>query len=80
MVNGLQTIPSTTVSQTPVSNLGILVMLEYLGLHFVLVAAFEACTYMNTNNLVPVGNGCRFWTNGQGGIHYGGKCNSFVLD
>ncbi|KAI6753927.1 hypothetical protein HG530_013103 [Fusarium avenaceum] len=35
------------------------------------LAAFEACTYMNTNNLVPVGNGCRFWTNGQGGIHYG---------
>lgn len=67
------------VSQTAVSNLRILSYAGIFRLTSCLVAAFEACTYMNTNNLVPVGNGCRFWTNGQGGIHYGGKCDSFVL-
>jgi hypothetical protein len=37
------------------------------------VAAFEACTYINPNKLVPVGDGGRYWTNGQGGIHSGSK-------
>ncbi|KAI9150069.1 hypothetical protein HJFPF1_09823 [Paramyrothecium foliicola] len=34
---------------------------------------WEACTYRNTNNLVPVGGGCRYWTNANGGI-YSGYC------
>ena len=37
------------------------------------VAAFEACTYMNTNNLVPIGGACKYWYNAQGGINYGSK-------
>lgn len=37
------------------------------------VAAFEACTYMNTNNLVPVGGACKYWYNAQGGINHGSK-------
>ncbi|KAM0232486.1 hypothetical protein ACHAP5_010711 [Fusarium lateritium] len=33
----------------------------------------EACTYRNTNNVVPNGGGCRYWTNASGGI-FNGKC------
>ncbi|GAB7334592.1 hypothetical protein MBLNU13_g06564t1 [Cladosporium sp. NU13] len=43
---------------------------KYYGFENAL-AAFEACTYMNTNNLVPVGGACKYWYNAQGGINYG---------
>jgi hypothetical protein len=43
------------------------------------VGAVEACTYRNTNNLVPVGGACKYWYNAQGGINHGSRCYRFLL-
>ncbi|KAK4455252.1 hypothetical protein QBC34DRAFT_420068 [Podospora aff. communis PSN243] len=33
----------------------------------------EACTYRNTNNLVPINDVCGYWTNNRGG-QFWGRC------
>ncbi|KAI9146928.1 putative alpha-galactosidase D [Paramyrothecium foliicola] len=38
----------------------------------------EACTFFNTDRIVPVGHGCRYWTNGQGGIFHGRMSAAFL--